>query len=107
MYCPKCKADHAHRSHRKDLRERLASLLAFYPYRCDACHHRFLRFRYELPEVVATDETSAVRMLKAARASKQLKRKRREFLLFGGALLLFILFLYYMTRERAPASDGS
>ncbi len=107
MYCPKCKADHAHRSHRKRVAERLASLIAFYPYRCDACQHRFLRFRYHLPEAVAQDETSAAHMLKAARASKQLKRKRREFLLYGGALLLFVLFLYYVTRERPPASDGS
>jgi len=106
MYCPKCNADHAHRSHRKGLTESLASLFAFYPYRCNTCQRRFLRFRYDLPEVLATDETSAARVLKAARASKQLERKRREFLLFGGALLLFVLFLYYITRERAPASDG-
>ena len=57
--------------------------------------------------VLGTPETSAAHMLKAARASKQLKRKRREFLLYGGALLLFVLFLYYVTRERPPASDGS
>ena len=107
MYCPKCRADHAHRSHRKGLTEHLASLFAFYPYRCDACQHRFLRFRYELPEVNAAHETSAVRTLKATRASKQWRRKRREFLLYGSALLLFIFILYYLTRERAPAADGS
>jgi hypothetical protein len=107
MYCPKCKADHAHRSHRKGLAERLASLLVFYPYRCDACQHRFLRFRYALPEVVAAGETSNVPALKAARVSKQWKRKRREFLLYGSALLFFIFFLYYITRERAPVPDGS
>lgn len=106
MHCPNCNADRAHRSHRKGLTETLASVFAFYPYRCYACQHRFLRFRYELPGAVATDETAAIRVLKAARASKQLERKRREFLLFGGALLLFILFLYYITRERAPAADG-
>ena len=72
MYCPKCRADHAHRSHRKGLTEHLASLFAFYPYRCDACQHRFLRSRYNLPEVVAQDETSAAHMLKAARQFAEL-----------------------------------
>ena len=45
MQCPKCKIDHAHRSHRRGL-ERLAGIFGYYPYRCRECGHRFLHFRY-------------------------------------------------------------
>lgn len=106
MDCPKCKADQAHRSHRQGPRERLASLFAFYPYRCNACQHRFLRFRYEPPGKTGGDETCTARLLRANRASKQWHRKRREFLLYGAAGLFFLAFLYFITRERAPAPDG-
>jgi hypothetical protein len=106
MECPKCKADHAHRSHRHGPAEWLASLFACYPYRCNACQHRFLRFRYTSPATIEANEGSAARLIRASRASRQWRRKRREFLLYGAAVLFFLAFLYYITRERPPAPDG-
>ena len=34
------------------------------------------------------------------------KRRRREFLLYGWALLLFLMFLYFLTRARDGSSGG-
>jgi hypothetical protein len=41
----------------------------------------------------------------STRQSIQRKHARREFLLYSTALLLFLAFLYFITRERTPQSD--
>jgi hypothetical protein len=105
MVCPKCKKDKAHRSHRSGVKERLASLFGFYPYRCFDCKFRFLRHKYE-PENPATSGTE--REIKATRRNIRRKRVRREFLMYAAGLLLFLVFLYFLTRERsAPSPEGS
>ena len=98
MLCPKCNAESAHRSHRKGLFERLASLFAYYPYRCRACHYRFMRFRYGTPKLQAGEVSSTEREIRSTRLRIKWKRKRREFLLFVSGFLLFLCFLYYITR---------
>jgi hypothetical protein len=63
-----------------------------------------LVYRYETP----ADEsplTPAEREIQNTRMAIRRKRARREFLLYSSALLLFLLFLYFITRERAPQSD--
>jgi hypothetical protein len=106
VFCPKCKTDHAHRSHRHGLTERLASLFAFYPYRCAECVHRFLRFRYSSGPKLAGGPTLTEREIKSTRTALRWKGKRREFFLYGVGFLLILAFLYFVTRERSP-SDGS
>jgi hypothetical protein len=95
MLCPKCKTDHAHRSHRAGLGERVASLVGYRPYRCHKCGLRFLSFRYSLPEPVP----GAEREIAATQGSLRRGQRRREFLLYGSALTVFIVILYYLTRE--------
>lgn len=107
MLCPKCKTDSAHRSHRASLIEHAAGLFAVYPYRCRGCEHRFLRFRYSAPELAAAGNPSVARELKATRSALQLKRKRRELLLYGIGFLLFLAFLYFITRDRGAQSGGN
>ncbi len=97
MLCPKCKTDHAHRSHRRGLLELLASLVAIYPYRCRDCGLRFLKFRYSTPSL--TQDPSTVREILSTRRSIAWKRKRMELLLYGAGMLLFLMFLYYISRE--------
>lgn len=105
MVCPKCKADRAHRSHRRDLWESIVAQFAIYPYRCHACEYRFLRFRYsDSPLPAAT--SSAEREVRASRRSIKWKRKRREILLYGLGFLLFLAFLYYITRQRDSSGEG-
>jgi hypothetical protein len=86
--------------------ERLASLVAFYPYRCAQCAHRFLRFHYTFGEEPAGPPSSAERDIKSTRAALQWKRTRREVLLYGVGLVLIVAFLYFITRERAPSDAG-
>jgi hypothetical protein len=100
VQCPKCKTDQAHRSHRRDVKERLAALFAIYPYRCHGCEYRFLRFRYASPEAIVSGHAPVEREIRATRAALEWKRKRRELLLYGVGFLLFLAFLYFITRER-------
>ena len=86
MQCPKCKTDHAHRSHRAGLKERLASIVGYVPYRCRECGLRFLSFRYSSPEPVATPAGGAEREIAKTRGSLRWKQKRRELVLYASAL---------------------
>jgi hypothetical protein len=99
MLCPKCKNDHAHRSHRAGLSERLAGIVGYRPYRCHSCSHRFLSFRSSLPEPDAPPVLDAEKEIAATRGSLRRKQKRREVLLYGSALTVFVVILYFLTRE--------
>jgi DNA-directed RNA polymerase subunit RPC12/RpoP len=104
VVCAKCKTDQAHRSHRRGVLELLGSVVAIYPYRCRDCGHRFLKFRYTTTD--KTPGTATEREIQATRTSMAWKRKRREFLLYGAGILLFVVFLYFITRERSGSPDG-
>ena len=106
MWCPNCKTDRAHRSHRKGAKEHLASLLAYYPYRCRECKHRFLRNRYESIEPPSGEHRSTEREIRATRRAKDWERKKRHMTIYGVALLLFLIFLYLVTRDRNANPNG-
>jgi hypothetical protein len=42
VQCPACASDSVRRSARRGLWERLLSVIAIYPYRCNACNRRFV-----------------------------------------------------------------
>jgi len=96
--------DRAHRSHRKGLKDRAASLLGKHPYRCHECGYRFLHFDQAAAEEHG-QPTSTEREIRMTRSAARRKQRRRELWLFGVALLLFLAFLYYITRVR-PAAEG-
>lgn len=98
MLCPKCKIDHAHRSHRTGLVERLGGLIGYYPYRCRECGHRFLQFRYATPTEGPAKRSAAEQEIKSTRGHIRWQRKKRAFLLYGFCALVFLGFLYYITR---------
>jgi len=98
MLCPKCKVDHAHRSHRKGLVEHLGGLIGYYPYRCRECGHRFLHFRYASPPESTGKRSETEREIQATRVRIRWKRKKRAILLYGFSALVFLGFLYYITR---------
>ncbi len=104
MLCPKCKSDHAHRSHRRGAFEHLASLFAYNPYRCRECDYRFFRFPHADLEP-APAANAAEREVMSTRAKRVRGRKRRELLLYGGAALLFGLLLWFIARERDSSSE--
>jgi len=104
MLCPKCHTDRAHRAHRSGIRERVAALFSRHPYRCHECGYRFLVYRYETPPDNGP-LTPTEREIRNTRLAIKRQRSRREILLYSSALVLFLLFLYFITRERAPQSD--
>ncbi len=103
--CPKCKTDNAHRSHREGLKDYVVSLFQYYPYRCKECGIRFSALRHKPPET-AQKPTSSEKEIRVTRASYRWKQKRREFLIYGSALLVFLGFIYYLTRDRGGSSGG-
>lgn len=108
MLCPKCKNDRAHRSHRNGAKEHLASLLAYYPYRCRECNHRFLQTRHQQIEVPGGgNHQSAEREIRATRKAKTWQRKKRHIAIYGIALLLFLAFLYLVSQDRNGGDGGN
>jgi DNA-directed RNA polymerase subunit RPC12/RpoP len=104
MQCSQCKTDSAHRSHRAGLKERLASLFGYYPYRCHRCGHRFLKLRYADDEPATAAARGTEREIASTRGALRWKAVRRQILLYGWALVLFAIILYYLTRE--PSIGG-
>lgn len=100
MICPKCKEDRAHRSHRKGLRQYIGGWFAFYPYRCHACEHRFLRFRYA-PGSPSLEPTPTEREIRSTRNAIRWRRKKQELVLYLIGILVFLIFLYMITRPTA------
>jgi hypothetical protein len=47
-----------------------------------------------------------VREIRATRNALAWRRKRRELLLYGTGALLYLVFLYFITRERGGSPDG-
>jgi DNA-directed RNA polymerase subunit RPC12/RpoP len=76
--------------------ERLWGLVGYYPYRCRECGHRFLQFRYARPTTEKRSETE--REIRATRARIRWQRKKRAILLYGCGALIFLGFLYFLTR---------
>ena len=72
-------------------------LIGYYPYRCRECGHRFLQFRYASPpETGKRSETE--REIRSTRTRIRWRRKKRALLLYGFGALIFLGFLYYLTR---------
>jgi len=104
--CPKCKADQARRSHRRGWWEHLIGLLAIHPYRCRACEIRFLKFRWS-ESTPSVPPSGAEREVSATRRSIKWRRKRRELLLYGTGFALFLIFLYYISRQREGGGEST
>jgi hypothetical protein len=42
-----------------------------------------------------------------SRSRKRLRRRMLEIAIFAGMLVIFFVFLHYLTREQAPSGDSS
>lgn len=80
------------------------SIVGVLPYHCRDCQNRFLLSRYSVTEPAEFANRSREREVVATRAALGRRRKHREILLYGLALLLFAAILYYLTRS---PSDGA
>lgn len=100
MICPKCKENRAHRSHRKGVWEYVAGFFAFYATRCHGCGYRFLRFRYA-PGAQEREPTATEREIRSTRSAIKWRRKKQELFLYLLGALVFLVFLYFVTRPAA------
>ena len=100
MICPTCKVERAHRSHRTGFKEWAWSLFGYYPYRCPACRTRTtLRHTSEASGAIRSEIVQTRRRIKWSRT-------RREILVYGSAVLIFLTILYFITRQRSGGEDG-
>jgi len=105
VQCPNCKTDRAHRTHRRGLKDYAASLFGFYPYRCHDCEHRFFH-SYRTAEEPAREPSSTGKEVRVTRGHRAARQRRRELLLYGLALLVFLAFLYYISRYHGAPAGG-
>ena len=82
--------------------DRVAALFAYYPYRCRECGSRFLE-REAAPQC---GPSSVEAELRATLAIRTRKRKRRECVLYGCALILFLVFLYGLVFRAGISGNG-
>jgi len=98
--CPKCKTETAKRVHREGILDRLAHMAGFSPYQCGECELRFKVFRFSPePEIPKADRGTA-REIKKTRRQLQLARIKQEIYLYTFAGLVFLAFLYFLSKER-------
>jgi hypothetical protein len=106
VLCANCKTESAHRSHRHGVVEAFVSLFAYYPYSCRECKHRFLHRRAQASDASLLANRSTEREIRATRNAKNWRRKRVELVIYGTALLLFVVVIYFITRARSAPDAG-
>ena len=97
MLCPSCKTDSGRRSRRTGAVEYLASVAGYYPYRCGVCSRRFQKFSYSIA-APASAKTGTEKEIAMTQGASRWKQRRREMWLYGSALTLFVVLLYFLTR---------
>jgi len=94
--CPACKPGGLRRSHRRGPIERALGLFRLYPYRCDQCGDRSWHFG-GLPE---TPDPRLDPWFDRKAIASVWRRRRGELWLYSLGLCAFVVFLYYITRDR-------
>jgi hypothetical protein len=82
----------------------VASLAGYYPYRCPKCGTRFQALRNKEAEAAAPATRTLEREISTTQGARRRKAWRRGLVLYGLALILFGVLLYYLTRE--PSMGG-
>ncbi len=97
VQCPKCKSDRAYRSHRRGISDYFLSFWGYLPYRCHECQHRF-RFHagFSAPRRASN---STEREIRKTRAAAKWRKTKTEAIIFGVAVLLFLVFLYLLSHH--------
>ena len=98
--CPKCKTHTADRSHRNGIMERLLHMVGYSPYRCHSCNLRFQHFRFSAPPEIPASERGTAREIRKTRRELQYARIKQQIYLYTVAGLIFLVFLYFITKER-------
>ena len=109
MTCPKCGSAEIRPSKHAHWGDTFKRALGIEPLRCRTCGHRFFSSlaNESIPESPPPSKSSKrPRKLIRTRTRILLVRRLVVISIFGAALVLFWLFLRYLTTEHVPASDS-
>ena len=108
MNCPKCTSPNVRRSRHKSWKDFFAALRREHAFRCRQCGHRFYR-----AEAAGSRVFSRIKAAFGTSRNPGVKRGRRsirpwmiEMAIFGALLLIFLVFLRYLTSEPSGGSDS-
>jgi DNA-directed RNA polymerase subunit RPC12/RpoP len=97
MKCPTCGSENVRASQRSSIKDVFFRAAAQQAYRCRDCRARFYLAENKADRHHASGQ----------RSRKKRKRKLVEIAIFVAMLAIFLLFLRYLTQERAPRGDGA
>jgi hypothetical protein len=93
-HCPHCGSLSTRRS-RRNAFDNLLAVVLLAPYRCRQCGERFREF--SVPHRTVQEKPARGHRSEAVRRRKA--RLRRQMMLYGMALLLFMVVVFVITRE--------
>ena len=99
MTCPKCGSENIRPSRHRKWSDLFRATTGREAFRCRRCHERFY----------ATGSESATVILQRRfrkRGSKRVQRLLLQAVIGVVLLLIFYVFLHYLTREPSPANDS-
>jgi len=108
MKCPGCGSTSLRASRQREWNDAIPALLGRRAYRCRSCR---TRFHAAAPPEDAAPPGSAESPLPSRRRRRwriprRLRRRLLEVAVFALLLVIFLMFLRYLTRERTPASES-
>jgi transcriptional regulator NrdR family protein len=101
MTCPKCGSQNLRHSRSGKWLDMFHRAARHEPFRCRDCRHRFYAVESSELAQKSTKHSHGPKPL----ISKRARRRLVEAVIFAAMLLLFLVFLRYLTREKTPASD--
>ncbi len=107
MKCPKCGSTELRKSRHGKLSDVVQALFGRNAYRCRSCRVRFHTAEsLESPGSASRDGAGPRRQHhKRKRLSRGFRRRLVEVAVFVLMLIVFLVFLRYLTREQAPAAE--
>jgi len=108
MTCPKCGSNNLRQSRSGNWLDIFHRAARQDPFRCRDCRHRFYASNSgETADSSTTDAKSSKRSHRPKPwIGKRTRRRLVEAAIFVAMLLLFLVFLRYLTQERTPPSDS-
>jgi hypothetical protein len=107
MTCPECGSSEIRRSRSGKLKDVFQRVRGREPFRCSKCRVRF--FAMVSPELAFKETAHSQpgrRSLWNSRIKKRLAKRMIVISIFAAALVIFLIFLRYVTTEQNPSSDS-
>ncbi len=100
--CPRCGSRHLQRSRMTGTLDQLRELLGYYPYRCHECLSR--SFLKTSPDLLKRGRSGPRKRPEERR--RAWLRTRREMLLWGGGIFVFLLILFFLISDTGAKHEA-